>query len=628
MILRALLLGVVAAAAAAPAEASTDGTAASIIFNDNRTASGTLQQGILTLNLDAVTGVWRPEKDTGPVRTVHAFAEAGRAPAIPGPLVRVPEGTEIRVIVRNRVKGGLRLYGMAPRPVDPEAYVEIAAGATKELRFQAGAPGTYFYWATTTGVPINQRTGIDSQLSGAFIVDPRNPRDRVADRIFFISEWLGELNPKDLRKFTAAINGGSWPHTERLTLPFGEAVTWRVINGSFGSHPMHLHGTFYTVESRGTFARDTIYGADLRRMVTTEALEPGGTMTMRWVPDRVGNWLFHCHILAHVSGDMRLGDLPPEARKHAMGHGEHDIERVMAGLVIGMKVLPGDETAALDLERYTATGIKLFMRSMPNRYRAEPGFGFSISDNDATPPPLAEGSNASPTLVLERGKPVAVTLVNEIDSETSIHWHGIELESFNDGVPGWSGGDGGPLLPAVKPGETLTVKFTPPRAGTFIYHTHGHDRRQLSSGLYAALIVVEPGHKFDPEIDRVFLLGGSGPGSPAIEVNRSTNPPPLLLRAGVKYRFRFINITPNFNAVVWLRGDGAPLQWKPIAKDGADLPPAQMGMRAAKQLVSVGETYDYEYEPSAPGEFRLEFARPAGPAPTVTSMIVRVVRGQ
>jgi FtsP/CotA-like multicopper oxidase with cupredoxin domain len=624
-----MIAAVLGSAPPAGAAADSGDAPPPVQFNDHRTAAGTLREGVLTLRLDAVTAVWRPEQGGGPLRTVHAFAEEGRAPSIPGPLLRVREGTDVRVTVRNRLMGSpLRVYGLAARPADPEAFTEIASGATREFRFPAGTPGTYFYWATSTGAPLNQRTGVDGQLSGAFIVDPKHLRDESRDRIFVISEWLGEPNPPALRKFSAAINGASWPHTERLTLPFGEAVTWRVINASFGGHPMHLHGTFYTVESRGTFARDTIYGPDGRRMVTTEFLEAGATMTMRWVPDRVGNWLFHCHILAHVSGDMRLADLPPEARKHALGHGEHDIERVMAGLVLGIKVLPGDETAALDLERATARGVRLHLQSMPNRYRSEPGFGFSIADDEREPLPLDRAATPSPTLVLERGKPVVITLMNHLDEETSIHWHGMELESFNDGVPGWSG-DGHRLLPAVAPGSSLEVRFTPPRAGTFIYHTHGHDRRQLASGLYAALIVVEPGHEFDPQVERVVLLGGAGPGSPAIEVNRSTNPPPMVMRVGVKYRFRLINITPNFNAVVWLRGEGAPVQWRAIAKDGSDLPPSQATARVARQLVAVGETYDFEYEPSAPGDLRLEAYRPAaGPLtqPTVTSMIVRVTR--
>jgi manganese oxidase len=45
-----------------------------------------------------------------------------------------------------------------------------------------------------------------------------------------------------------------------------------------------------------------------------------------------------------------------------------------------------------------------------------------------------EGAEAGPTLVLRRGEPVAITLVNRLSEATSIHWHGMELESYYDGV--------------------------------------------------------------------------------------------------------------------------------------------------------------------------------------------------
>ncbi len=616
-----------------PPSSDAAATLPDIRTHDNRTPAGRLQNGALTLRLAATTGLWRPEGDAGPVHTVQAFAEEGQAPQIPGPLVRIPEGSEIRVTVRNSISGStLRLYGMMTRPGDPEKFVEIAPGAVRELRFQAGAPGTYYYWATTTGVALNERFGIDSQLTGAFIVDPARARGDSEDRVFVISEWIQNQNFIASRAAALAINGRSWPHTERLTLPFGLAADWRVINGSSGNHPMHLHGTFYTVESRGNAGRDEIYGPEGRRLVTTELLEPGATMMMRWVPDRVGNWLFHCHVLAHVTGLLRHLDKPPAERAALMAHVEHDPEQAMAGLVIGIKVLPGDETAAPDLEPHVARRLKLFLQSTPTRYGPNPGFGFALVEGTGAEPAPEPEQPASPTLVLTRGEPVAISLINQLQDETSIHWHGLELESYNDGVPGWSG-HSGQIAPAVRPGETFDVRFTPPRAGTFIYHTHAHDNRQLRSGLYGALVVLEPGQKFDSDLERVVLIGGPAPGSLAVEVNRSTNPQPMVLRVGVKHRFRLINITPNASRIeVSLRGEGPPLQWRAIAKDGADLPPSQATLRVARQVVAVGETYDFEYQPTTPGELRLEaltFLR-RGPGPftpgSVTSLVVQVTR--
>jgi len=139
--------------------------------------------------------------------------------------------------------------------------------------------------------------------------------------------------------------------------------------------------------------------------------------------------------------------------------------------------------------------------------------------------------------------------------------------------------------------------------------------------MYGALIVLEKGQKFDPSVDHIVLLGGSGPGGPAAEMNRSIKPPPMELKAGVKHRFRFINILPNGNINVSLRGTGQ-VQWRAVAKDGADLPPNQAGMRPAAFMISVGETYDFEFEPRSPGDYRLEALRGG----VLTSQAIRVAK--
>jgi FtsP/CotA-like multicopper oxidase with cupredoxin domain len=218
---------------------------------------------------------------------VYAFAVEGGAPNIPGPLLRVPQGTELHVFVRNRLPVPLKLHGVGPRPRAKDDYVTMAPGKGLEFRFKAGAPGTYYYWGQTVDSAFLQRTGIDGQLTGALIVDAPNAEPN-ADRVFLIGEWLGPIPPAGQpRKLTIVVNGRSWPHTERLAIPFGLPVEWRVINATVAPHPMHLHGTFYTVESRGTALRDVVYGSPNRRLVTTELMTPGTTMMMRWVPERV-----------------------------------------------------------------------------------------------------------------------------------------------------------------------------------------------------------------------------------------------------------------------------------------------------------------------------------------------------
>src|SRR5712671_3541010 len=74
---------------------------ARIATNDNRHTAGTLRDGKLELKLDIVKAQWFPEADSGLSVTIQAFAEDGRAPEVPGPVIRVPEGTEIHITLHN-----------------------------------------------------------------------------------------------------------------------------------------------------------------------------------------------------------------------------------------------------------------------------------------------------------------------------------------------------------------------------------------------------------------------------------------------------------------------------------------------------------------------------------------------
>ena len=53
-----------------------------------------------------------------------------------------------------------------------------------------------------------------------------------------------------------------------------------------------------------------------------------------------------------------------------------------------------------------------------------------------------------------------------------------------------------------------------------------------------------------------------------------------------------------------LMNDSTTLTWRAIAKDGADLPTERQVVGPAFQQVGNGETYDFEFTPSAPGSLR------------------------
>lgn len=202
------------------------------------------------------------------------------------------------------------VYGLNTRPADPSLGVEIPAGETREFKFVAGAPGTYYYWARTTEIfKVGDRTIVqpvraDAQLNGAFVVDPADPT--AADRVFVINSMFAEADVVQQGLEGISINGKSYPCTEPLEYTAGQNIRWRVINPSVAEHPMHLHGAFYQLLSLGNFAAHTSYGAADRQSVVTQNLRSGNTMMLEWTPTHAGRWLFHCHYHCHVSSDERL----------------------------------------------------------------------------------------------------------------------------------------------------------------------------------------------------------------------------------------------------------------------------------------------------------------------------------
>jgi FtsP/CotA-like multicopper oxidase with cupredoxin domain len=543
---------------------------------------------------------------------------------VPAPLVRVRSGVEVVARISNDLDAPLLLHGLCARDSTPCAPLEIPAADVREVRFVAGPPGTYHYWATTMRMPLSFRGGPDSQLSGALVVDPSDGTGE-RDRVFVITEWDGltrdqlttlasEPDPSEaflrLRPpvlFT--INGRAWPHTERLAYDVGESIRWRVINLSTQPHPMHLHGFYFDVTSQGDGLRDHASAGPGRRQVVTHLMPPGSTLGLTWTPDRSGQWLFHCHTMLHVSSSLHVDGSPKEAAGHSHGH-DHGMG--MTGLVMGILVRGpgGAASGASSARRVRHRQVTLAIRSEPDRFGDAPALGFVMAEGSQPPPP-GPVPVPGPLLVLRRGEPVEITLVNELSEATSIHWHGLELESYYDGVHGWSGAPGR-VAPGIEPGSTFTVRLTPPRAGTFIYHTHLHDNRQLTSGLYGALLVVDPGERFDETFDHVFVIGRGGPAVDAPIVINGRTAPQALWRPG-RHRIRLINITPNDNVVAALRTGALPATWRQVAKDGASIGSGASGAVAASQTIGVGETYDFELDvPAGRQVLWLEVRSPGG----------------
>ena len=128
----------------------------------------------------------------------------------------------------------------------------------------------------------------------------------------------------------------------------------------------------------------------------------------------------------------------------------------MAGLVLGIIV-----TGPVSATATGATPRRLTLRaaerpgvwSETDGLSKAPGLGYALGDDPATAP--------GPALLLTRGEPVEITVVNQMKHSTSVHWHGIELESYYDGVPHWTG-DARRRTPWIEPNHQFVARFTPP----------------------------------------------------------------------------------------------------------------------------------------------------------------------
>jgi FtsP/CotA-like multicopper oxidase with cupredoxin domain len=103
--------------------------------------------------------------------------------------------------------------------------------------------------------------------------------------------------------------------------------------------------------------------------------------------------------------------------------------------------------------------------------------------NKQTPTLGYNGSFLGPVIIVDRGEEVQMHVTNELEVETSIHWHGLEVEGTKDGGP----------HQVISSGSTWEPNFTINQpASTLWFHPHviGSTAIQVYYGL-AGLIIIE-----------------------------------------------------------------------------------------------------------------------------------------
>jgi CopA family copper-resistance protein len=106
------------------------------------------------------------------------------------------------------------------------------------------------------------------------------------------------------------------------------------------------------------------------------------------------------------------------------------------------------------------------------------------------------GTVPGPLLRLKQGQKVKLSVRNDLEEDTSIHWHGLLVPFQMDGVPGVT-------FPGIKPGQTFVYEFPIIQSGTYWYHSHSGLQEQ--KGHYGP-IVIDPEGQDPVQFDREHVV--------------------------------------------------------------------------------------------------------------------------
>ena len=109
------------------------------------------------------------------------------------------------------------------------------------------------------------------------------------------------------------------------------------------------------------------------------------------------------------------------------------------------------------------------------------------------------GQIPGPLLKVKQGSSIYVNFTNNLDMETTVHWHGIRLENRFDGVPDVT-------QKAVKPGESFLYKLDFPDEGIYWYHPHMRDDIGQELGLYGNILVEPRSRNYFNPVDQEAAL--------------------------------------------------------------------------------------------------------------------------
>jgi FtsP/CotA-like multicopper oxidase with cupredoxin domain len=227
------------------------------------------------------------------------------------------------------------------------------------------------------------------------------------------------------------------------------------------------------------------------------------------------------------------------------------------------------------------------------------------------------GQVPGPLLRLREGVPVTIDVTNATANEDLAHWHGLAIDSLNDGAME----EGSPMIAA---GATHRYNFTPRPAGTRWYHTHATAKDNLALGTYSGqfgFLLIETGHEpghydqeinlavhhwephFVPMVDTMRMSSANVPQTTGSDVGYKYATfnghmlgagEPIRVKPGQRVLMRLLNASATENVVLALPGHRFTI----LAMDGNPVPNPQP---VEVLSLAVAERVDALVEMNQPG---------------------------
>ncbi len=256
----------------------------------------------------------------------------GQRPTVPGPTLKVREGTKLRINFTNKltVPASVHPHGVKYDIANDGAHIAgnptsiVEPGGTRVFEWDTtGTPGTWFYH--THAFERGGQEGLYRGLWGALIVEPKEGDPTPPDKEFVVFMHTFVVEGKEYETFNDKSGDKEFMNGDSAAFPglvwrarVGEKVRFHLINSAEEVHTFHTHGHRWVDRASG-------------QLIDNIGLVPFTSYVLDFIAGKdvgPGNWIFHCHFHEHMMNGMFGIFMVEEAEKLVAQTGPQPAQQV------------------------------------------------------------------------------------------------------------------------------------------------------------------------------------------------------------------------------------------------------------------------------------------------------------